>query len=163
MLGKKSFLSKTPEREEIEDFMTHNSDEYTQGSHQVGVKLDESKLQASLLLDFSLALKRVAEVSAFGARKYTPGGWQFVKDGEKRYYDAFMRHLLDSRHEPFDKESGLPHLYHALWNLLAVVELSERGSNHTEDVPQPQPQTIPFATFHSSNPAVPFSPSTPTE
>ena len=91
-----------------------------------GVKLDNGKPLSGLVIDFSQALEAVMEVGTMGANKYTRGGWLNVTDGETRYWDAFWRHLLASKRENADPESGLPHLHHALWNLLAVVELGER-------------------------------------
>ena len=96
--------------------------------HQPGAKLDAGKIRAWLFVnDFSQALSRVAEVTTYGAEKYTPGGWVCVPDAEARYLDAAMRHLLKSATEEVDMETGLPHLAHAAWNLLAVQELRERG------------------------------------
>ncbi|QHS09150.1 dATP/dGTP diphosphohydrolase domain-containing protein [Sinimarinibacterium sp. NLF-5-8] len=84
--------------------------------------------------DMALALPRaflaVGQVATFGAQKYSDGGWRTVPDGVRRYRDAAYRHLLKSRIEECDEESGLPHLAHLAWNMLAVLELSiakERG------------------------------------
>jgi len=90
-----------------------------------GAKLDAGKIRADLLLDFSRALNAVAEVSDFGARKYSPGGWQYVQDGVTRYRAAQLRHMLAGR-EVHDKDSGLLHLAHEAWNALAVLELTIR-------------------------------------
>jgi hypothetical protein len=91
-----------------------------------GAKLDAGKLNASLLGDFSLALKAVAEIATFGANKYSRGGWQHVKDGVERYNDAEWRHKLEQRHEELDADSGLPHKWHHAWNVLAALELELR-------------------------------------
>lgn len=92
-----------------------------------GAKLDLGKPRAGLLLqDFGTALQRVAEVTTFGADKYTPSGWVAVPDGEQRYFDAAVRHLLATSREDCDSDSGLGHLEHAVWNLLAVIELNTR-------------------------------------
>lgn len=94
-----------------------------------GAKHDAGKALAGCLLDFSRALEGVAQVSTFGAQKYARGSWQTVPDARTRYFDAAMRHLLAHHSgEQFDKESGLPHLHHALWNWMAVVELDSRGA-----------------------------------
>lgn len=93
--------------------------------HEPGAKLDKGKVKAGVLLDFSRALWAVAEVGTHGMEKYTRGGWQFVPNGEERYEDAFMRHLLKLRVEPVD-ESGLDTLAHLAWNVLAYLELSLR-------------------------------------
>lgn len=91
--------------------------------HVAGAKLDNGKIQASVLKDFSLALAAVAEVGTFGANKYTRGGWQSVPNGIERYEDAFWRHLLKERHEPIDADSGMPHEWHLVWNALAHLEM----------------------------------------
>jgi hypothetical protein len=92
---------------------------------EAGVKHDDGKIQADLLLDdFSRALTAVAEVATFGANKYTRHGWVTVPDAKQRYKAAMMRHLLAT--EKYDDESDLTHLAHALWNLMALVELDER-------------------------------------
>ena len=88
-----------------------------------GAKLDDGKILAGVLGDFSLALKEVAKVGTFGAKKYSRGGWQHVENGAERYYDALWRHLLDERHEPIDQDSGLLHSAHLAWNCLARLEL----------------------------------------
>lgn len=97
-----------------------------------GRKDDSGKPMAGLLLDFSQALEGVVDVATFGAReKYERGNWLHVEGGRVRYYDAFWRHLLKSGVEERDRETGLLHLEHAAWNLLAVIELIKR--NETDD------------------------------
>lgn len=93
-----------------------------------GAKADAGKCLAGVLHDFSLALQDIADIGSFGAKKYTRGGWQSVPDAETRYFDAMWRHLLKSRHEDLDPDSGLPHLAHMAWNLLAVLELQGRDA-----------------------------------
>lgn len=92
--------------------------------HTPGAKDDKQKIQADLLLDFRRALAAVAEVSTFGAQKYTRGGWLTVPDGQCRYTAALIRHLLAA--DDTDKESGLRHAAHTAWNALAVLELKLR-------------------------------------
>lgn len=94
------------------------------GPHDLGAKLDGGKIRADLLLDFRHALKAVAEVATHGAEKYAPGSWLHVPDGEVRYRAARMRHQLE---EGNDAMSGLPHLAHEAWNLLAELELRIRN------------------------------------
>ena len=94
--------------------------------HEPGAKADAGKVMAGVLLDFSRALEAVAAVGTFGANKYTRGGWQSVPEGEQRYMDAMMRHLLRMRYETLDAESELSHLAHLAWNALAVLELRAR-------------------------------------
>lgn len=89
-----------------------------------GAKLDYGKIRADLMLDgFSRALLAVAQVSTYGAAKYSPGGWRFVPKGEQRYRAAADRHRLARGYELRDPESGLLHLAHEAWNRLAELEL----------------------------------------
>ena len=94
-----------------------------------GAKLDDGKPEADLLQDFGLALLAVAEVSTFGKRKYSRGGWQYVKDGINRYTAAMFRHLFEERYEDNDPDSDLLHAKHTAWNALARLELMLRENN----------------------------------
>lgn len=100
------------------------SDPNGKNPHEPGAKLDSGKMRADLLVDFSQALKAAAAIATFGANKYTEGGWITVPDGVKRYRAALWRHLLEEGNDP---ESGMPHEWHALWNLMALIELRRRG------------------------------------
>lgn len=94
--------------------------------NEPGAKLDAGKPNAfrGLLDYFPRALLAVSEVSSYGARKYSWGGWKHVPDGLLRYSDAQVRHLLiEASGEPVDKETGLLHAAHTAWNALARLEL----------------------------------------
>jgi hypothetical protein len=70
------------------------------------------------------ALRSMANVAGYGARKYTPSGWRHVPEGLSRYTEAMYRHcfsLLSG--EAVDPESGYPHRSHILWNCLAILQL----------------------------------------
>ena len=103
--------------------MSNETDPNGINQHAAGAKLDDGKIQAGVLKDFSLALMAVAEVGTFGANKYTRGGWQSVPNGIERYEDALWRHLLKARHEPIDDDSGFLHQAHLAWNILASLEM----------------------------------------
>jgi hypothetical protein len=95
-----------------------------------GAKLDKGKVRAGLAMkDFGRALLGVSGVTTFGANKYSDSGWREVKDGIARYEDAMHRHLLKRGTEELDRDSGLPHLLHAAWNILAVIELQMKGGH----------------------------------
>lgn len=100
--------------------------------HTPGAKLDAGKtpLRKGTLEQFPRALMAVADVSAFGAAKYTWGGWQTVPDGVQRYLDAGARHAaLRAMGESYDKDSGLFHLAQEAWNILAALELALRKAH----------------------------------
>jgi hypothetical protein len=94
-----------------------------------GSKLDAGKTEMSLIFEgFPRALLEVGKVATFGASKYTRGGWQGVADGIYRYKNAAGRHYMYRLLEgDLDKDSGLLHEAHELWNHLASFELKLRG------------------------------------
>jgi hypothetical protein len=97
--------------------------------HDPGAKVDAGKPRMGLVLGaFSKALTLVAEIGTFGAEKYTDNGWRDVPDGPNRYMDAALRHIFQSFTEYLDTESGKPHVAHAAWNLLAIIELEENDN-----------------------------------
>jgi len=93
--------------------------------HEPGAKLDSGKNRLGLvLLAFANALQEVGVVGTFGANKYTDNGWLSVSDGERRYTDAMLRHLLQEKTEgKIDKETGLLHSAQVAWNALARLQL----------------------------------------
>lgn len=94
-----------------------------------GKKYDEGKNRMGLVLQgFSNALWEVGRVGTFGCSKYGEGNWQYLENGIDRYKDALFRHLFQwLQGEEIDKESGIKHLSHALWNLSAVLEFTLRN------------------------------------
>lgn len=93
---------------------------------QPGAKLDAGKPcpYRGGISYFPRAIEAVAEVSTFGATKYTWAGWRTVPDGVARYSDAMVRHLLkENKDEVLDPDSGLLHAAHTAWNALARLEL----------------------------------------
>jgi len=99
--------------------------------HVKGAKDDRGKPPVGMIFEyFPRALLAVANVAGFGALKYTRGGWVEVPDGQYRYEDALGRHLLKRHIEGNnDLESELPHLAHAAWNALAILELALRDAD----------------------------------
>ncbi len=101
-----------------------------------GVKFDGGKqLTEDVFSGFSNALSAVADVGTFGANKYTLNGWETVPDGERRYSNASGRHRLARQSgQAVDVDSGLAHLAHEAWNILAVLELSIRAQQRQESI-----------------------------
>ena len=99
-------------------------------THTPGVKHDAGKPRVGLMMaHFYNAIVAVAGADTYGANKYTDHGWLEVPGGRDRYLDALLRHLLASNREELDPESGRPHLAHAAWNALAVLELHLRSKS----------------------------------
>lgn len=71
-----------------------------------------------------LGARAVVRVLAFGARKYSPGGWRKVENARDRYYSAAIRHLVAwYQGERNDPESSESHLAHACACVLFLLEI----------------------------------------
>ena len=103
-------------------------DPHGKDQHEPGAKLDDGKNRLGLVLGaFSRALEGVGWVGTHGAAKYSPNGWLAVPNAQDRYTDALYRHLLKAQSgEKNDLDSGLPHMAHAAWCVLAILELQTR-------------------------------------
>tara|TARA_R110002072_G_scaffold167829_2_gene321355 strand:+ start:246 stop:581 length:336 start_codon:yes stop_codon:yes gene_type:complete len=93
--------------------------------HTKGAKADAGKTRLGLVFSgFSAALEQVGRVGTYGSLKYTDEGWLSVSDGQSRYTDAMLRHLLtEMQGEVFDVDTGLYHSAQVAWNALARLEL----------------------------------------
>lgn len=91
-------------------------------------KFDQGKPQLSMV-SYEL-VSAIAEVRAFGAKKYSRNNW---KKGFKvtRSCDAALRHIFQFLSgETNDPESGLCHLAHAVCSLEhAIYDLAHRPEN----------------------------------
>jgi hypothetical protein len=73
------------------------------------------------------SITELANVYAYGAKKYERDSWRTVPDAETRYAEALMRHLAAFYDgETRDEESGMRHLAHACWNVIALMELTRK-------------------------------------
>ena len=99
-------------------------------SSDPGAKLDAGKIPVmrGAIYQFPRALETVAQLSDFGARKYTWNGWESVPDGVQRYRDARGRHEFAlAKGETHDPDSKVHHLTAVAWNALAELELMLRN------------------------------------
>lgn len=94
-------------------------------------KADAGKPQMSYVLEFRHALEALVRVSEHGAAKYGKHTWPRVE--LQRYLDAEMRHSMAKGIDgnAIDKDSGLPHEWHELWNLAAQIELKARAKEES--------------------------------
>lgn len=87
-----------------------------------GLKYDSGKPRISLLP--GLAIAEVMKVGEAGARKYTAHNYRRGMS-VTRYIDAAYRHIFVEwlfKGIDNDEESGLSHLAHGAWNILAALE-----------------------------------------
>ena len=92
-------------------------------------KFDSGKTDYSLFEP--TAMQMYCEVAQMGASKYGRENWKKATIADKfRYLAAALRHIMAyMRGEYLDKESGLPHLSHALWNLVAIRYMEIRDES----------------------------------
>jgi hypothetical protein len=87
------------------------------------IKFDSGKLRYGLVPP--KAMKELAKVLTYGAKKYKPNNWQKAKD-TNRYIDALYRHLEAWRSgEKVDEGSGLSHLSHAMSNIVFLIHFED--------------------------------------
>lgn len=108
--------------------MTNESDPTGRKAGDAGAKLDAGKNRLGLVsFGFARALQEVGKVGTYGANKYSDNGWMEVPNGEARYTDAMLRHLMkEAEGEEIDPESDLRHAAQVAWNALARLELKLR-------------------------------------
>lgn len=110
--------------------------QYLIPENEAGVadRKNEGKPELSYLLDFPAALQEFAAVCTYGARKYSRDNWKKGGKPDQEYFDAALRHMLAARSgEIEDPESGAMHLAHAMWNLMACMELNYNNKNEVCD------------------------------
>jgi hypothetical protein len=92
------------------------------------MKFDDGKPQVNLVPPEVIIA--AAKVFEFGAKKYGMNNWRHDIDKfpYSRHYGSVMRHLLAFHSgEDLDPESGLPHLHHALTQLMIFVMCEMEG------------------------------------
>jgi len=107
-----------------------------------GKKWDDGKDRWDLVPQASL--DDLVKVITYGAKKYGDENWKNVESS--RYYAAAMRHIAAWRRGEWrDKESGLPHLAHAMCSLMFVMELEAWCAPKAPTRPKPEPKAkVPF-------------------
>lgn len=106
-------------------------------------KADGGKTRPALLqIGMQRALRLVQATTDYGAIKYEAHSWRNVPDAAARYLEAAERHrqarLLKQKDErpqilgPKDDESGIPHIAHEIFCLLALVELALDAEPYTD-------------------------------
>lgn len=97
------------------------------------VRYDVNKPDISLIPPECII--ELAQVFTAGAQKYAPHNWKKGMDWS-RVYNSAMRHLLAFwGGENNDKEDGLSHLSHALWNVTCLLWYTrhfKKGDNRKE-------------------------------
>lgn len=98
-----------------------------------GAKYDAGKARLDLIPPELLT--GVAAILGFGADKYAPRNWEHGMDFG-RVYAAALRHLLAWwGGEDNDRETGMPHLWHAGCCISFLIAYEARGMTKFDDRP----------------------------
>lgn len=138
---------------DTEDKLSDEVDPFGVDQHTPGAKLDAGKSRLGLvLLGFSRSLQEVGRVGTYGAKKYTPDGWVCVPDGEQRYTDAMLRHLMrEGDGEQSDPDTQILHAAHVAWNALARLDLALRAAETEKaTLPEKKPAKPRLATVQDT-------------
>lgn len=105
----------------------------TVGANTTGTKFDSGKRAWWYMGNLTEEFGEVIDVLAYGDKKYPADdgcNWKDVKDAERRYVSALMRHLTAYMSgEKCDSESGKSHLAHLSTNALFLLWFQ----NNTKD------------------------------
>lgn len=80
-------------------------------------------------------IKGIAQVFQKGLDKYEERNWEKGLDYMGVYASGLRHALAWVDGEDLDKESGLPHVFHAAVNFLMIATYTQRGMNHLDDRP----------------------------
>lgn len=84
------------------------------------------------------ALLEVGRVSTYGVEKYGLYNWQKGQPWGN-CIGAALRHIYHfMRGEDIDPESGIHHLAHAAWNLLALIWYQKKGLGEDDRIKAPE-------------------------
>lgn len=95
------------------------------------------KAPMDFILDFPIAMEALARVMEVGAVKYERDNWKKGGKPDAEYFGAAMRHLFAAKNaknagEDVASDTGCLHAAHAVWNLLAYIELNMGWSHETK-------------------------------
>jgi Domain of unknown function (DUF5664) len=101
----------------------------TTRTHEQKDKKEVKLPLADIIIEFREAIVEVGKVWVFGKQKYseernpayTLSNWKVWDKGEQEFRNAAIRHILASVDDAYDSESGLLHLAHAAFCVLALL------------------------------------------
>lgn len=95
---------------------------------EVSARNNAGKVELDYILEFPTPVEAFCRVKEHGAAKYERGNWRKGGKPDHEYTSACLRHILAfKRGEFYADDSGCAHLAHAIWNLMALMELNYPG------------------------------------
>lgn len=81
-----------------------------------------AQMFSAMATDHFDSIDGVLEILLFGLTKYKEDSWKTVPNAQNRYHAAYLRHLDErSEGEKCASDSKLPHLHHALCNVMFLL------------------------------------------
>jgi hypothetical protein len=109
-----------------------NPYEFTGAVDGKGVKESQTVWKTQYQLIDPVFLHELAEVLTHGAKKYAPNNWMRGMSWTD-VYRAILHHLNDwHRGEDIDPDSGLPHLAHAVCELMFLMHFARNASTYSQ-------------------------------
>ena len=95
---------------------------------------NKGKPELSYWLQFPRSAEALSRVMEYGATKYERGNWALGGKPDEEYVDSAMRHLTammkyyktGDKSDLFDKESGCLHIGHAMFNIMALIDVNNK-------------------------------------
>lgn len=95
-----------------------------------GLRFNEGKTRIDLVPPS--AILALSDVLTAGAKKYAEHNWRKGMEWSKPYASA-MRHMIKFwSGEDIDPETGLPHLAHAMTNMVFLIEYMEKHKQYDD-------------------------------
>jgi len=93
------------------------------------------KAEWDYIFDFPTAMEALCRVMEVGSVKYERDDWKQGGRPDHEYISAMGRHISAFKQgDMFDPDTGCLHLAHALWNIIALIELNYPGVTHDSEL-----------------------------
>lgn len=103
---------------------------YKGGSNKMGLKKQGEKTEFTHF-PIELILEALGKVTSYGAKKYSPDNYK--NEEIDSYVNSFFRHFIAWRRGEELDESGFPHIYHMLTNIVFILCIEENKKNKIQD------------------------------
>lgn len=98
-------------------------------------RMNAGKAEWDYIFDFPTAVEAFCRVKELGAIKYERDNWKVGGKPDREYISAMGRHIAAFKAgETFATDTGCLHLAHAMWNIMALIELNYPGVTHDPEL-----------------------------
>lgn len=98
-------------------------------------RMNAGKAEWDYIFDFPTAVEAFCRVKELGAIKYERDNWKAGGKPDREYISAVGRHISAFKQgETFATDTGCLHLAHAMWNVMALIELNYPGVTHDPEL-----------------------------